>query len=358
VPLTLARLKYLDARGDDFEKQVKHLLEAIERVPIGESKPSESQPLKDPTPQLVQSRDLTQARRWFIGGAIPIDSDIYVERHPDGVIRDLLTSTGGVAVIWGPRQVGKSSMVIRAIARAKANGHPTAFVDFSGMGGANLSQFLYSLTYELSESLNVKPSAAARFLTGKLGPQIGFIKFLEKIPPRSVLVFDEIDYLRMIGELPNFFIALRAFCDSQSAFGSLKTFLLISSYLNPSRFTEGALTSPFNIGLSLRLSNFDLPQCEALLRKCGVKVPEDHVGRIYELTGGQPFLMQTSVRFLLEEGSIEQLEESSLSLHGYFWHHLNFLQRLVHQSPTARRILTRLRLRPTSLVTIEDDHSG
>ena len=37
IPLLLGRLKYLDARGDDLERHIEHLLGALERVEVEQS---------------------------------------------------------------------------------------------------------------------------------------------------------------------------------------------------------------------------------------------------------------------------------------------------------------------------------
>src|SRR3712207_3969487 len=75
-----------------------------------------------------------QAPGFFVtGGTVPLDAASYVERQAD---RDLLTSlfSGEFCFVLNSRQMGKSSLSVRTIARLQEQGVRTAFVDLTKIG--------------------------------------------------------------------------------------------------------------------------------------------------------------------------------------------------------------------------------
>jgi AAA-like domain/TIR domain len=332
IPLTIARLRYLDARSDDFSGQVNRLLRAIDRVAVTEQSPlvvsysSESQYKIEKTP-------------FQVGGALSPDTTVYVEREADRHLQTILTGRFSMCTLWGPRQTGKTSMVVRALSYAKKQGDQIAVIDFSGLGGGSLPQVLYKAAYRIAEQLHREPPAAEPFLSPKLGPERAFRRFLLNCASGIIIAFDEVDYLRSIGELSSFFQMLRALYSEVAIGHRTDISFVVSSFLAPHRFIEDQLTSPFNVGSAISLENFTWDQSRLLFEKGRVQISDDEFELIYAVTGGQPFLVHRSAAIIHSGGSAQEIITSASMPDGPFGMHLQGLQAMIEQSPNGKQTL-------------------
>src|SRR5689334_5753565 len=93
---------------------------------------------------------VSDAGFFFAGGTLPPDALSYVERQAD---RDLLAALrqGDYCYVLNSRQMGKSSLCVRTMARLRAEDIRTAFLDLTKFGGRNLSaeQWYAALLAEL-----------------------------------------------------------------------------------------------------------------------------------------------------------------------------------------------------------------
>jgi hypothetical protein len=62
-------------------------------------------------------------------GALSLDSPLYIERRHDHIVRQQVTRTGSTTLIEGARQMGKTSLMVRALAHARAQ--QCAVIDFN-----------------------------------------------------------------------------------------------------------------------------------------------------------------------------------------------------------------------------------
>src|ERR1041384_3998156 len=94
---------------------------------------------------------------YIIGGTLPADATSYVERTAD---RDLLSSllSGEYCYVLNSRQMGKSSLSVRTIARLREDGVRTAFVDLTRIGAQNVSaeQWYAGLLAETGRALDLR----------------------------------------------------------------------------------------------------------------------------------------------------------------------------------------------------------
>src|SRR5438093_10975654 len=78
--------------------------------------------------------DAPSASQFYVtGGTLPPDASSYIERQAD---RDLLTAlrAGEYCYVLNTRQMGKSSLMIRAAARLRAEGVTVAILELSAFG--------------------------------------------------------------------------------------------------------------------------------------------------------------------------------------------------------------------------------
>lgn len=72
------------------------------------------------------------------GGAMPINSEFYVRRDADELVEQLILRHEGVVLLQGPRQVGKSSLLARALAFARSSKTQVVLTDVQAMGNSQL----------------------------------------------------------------------------------------------------------------------------------------------------------------------------------------------------------------------------
>ena len=172
IPLTLGRLKHLDARGEDFERQVDHLLNGIERVEVEQTErphrqlsSMESQEQKQEGKQGDAAPLREGARLLTLGMPVsPSTDSLYIERSVDLQARRSIEDRE-LLLISGPRRIGKTSLLLRAQAFAASIGRKAAFVDFQMFGAGTSAPELYcSLCLRLAHDLTLQQPVAEEFL--------------------------------------------------------------------------------------------------------------------------------------------------------------------------------------------------
>src|ERR1051325_10957027 len=94
---------------------------------------------------------------YITGGTLPPDAPSYGERQPDRALLDALRA-GEYCYVLNSRQMGKSSLCVRTIARLRDQGVRTAFLDLTKFGGRNLTaeQWYAALLAELGRELALR----------------------------------------------------------------------------------------------------------------------------------------------------------------------------------------------------------
>src|SRR5471030_564313 len=102
----------------------------------------------------------SSATFFVAGGTVPPGSPSYVERVADRELYEYLKS-GDYAFVLNSRQMGKSSLAVRTIARLAADGIECAFVDLTRLGGATVTpdQWYSGLLVETGRAFGVRADA-------------------------------------------------------------------------------------------------------------------------------------------------------------------------------------------------------
>src|SRR5262245_50733667 len=106
--------------------------------------------------------DTSTSSFYVTGGTLRHDARSYVERQAD---RDLLAAlqVGEYCYVLNARQMGKSSLCVRAIDRLRCEGVRTVFLDLTKFGGRNLTaeQWYAALLAELGRELGLRAECLA-----------------------------------------------------------------------------------------------------------------------------------------------------------------------------------------------------
>jgi outer membrane lipoprotein-sorting protein len=286
---------------------------------------------------------------YVVGGTLRADAPSYIERRAD---RDLLDGLlrGDFCYVLTPRQMGKSSLMVRTAQRLRARGVAVAALDLTAIG-QNLrpEQWYDGLLLGLGRQLNLEEHLERFWQAhGRLGPCQRFFLALQEVvlpalgsPPRSltasadgappagatdggdppsglVIFVDEIDTVRSLPfSTDEFFAAIRECYNRRShqpAFQHL-TFCLLG-VATPTDLVNDPKTTPFNIGRRIELHDFTEPEAaplaaglQALSRVPDAPdptAPRHVLRRVLYWTGGHPYLTQRLCRAAAEAAAAQR----------------------------------------------------
>jgi WD40 repeat protein len=245
------------------------------------------------------------SRFYIAGGTLPAHAPSYIERDADHALLDALC-TGEYCYVLDTRQVGKSSLMVRAASCLRERGVRVAIVDLTQVGQvASDESWYYGLLLIVAEQLRLLPEMEA-FWKSRIGlpPLQRWMEALRSValadPVQGPLVvfIDEIDYLVGLN-LPadEFFAGIRSCYNRRIEYEPLRhlTFCLLGSS-TPDRLIRDPRKTPFNIGRRIELCDFRIESREAVKLAQGMS-SEGRDGvvllqRVFWWTGGHPYLTQ------------------------------------------------------------------
>ncbi len=246
------------------------------------------------------------------GGTVPLDSRSYVQRSADAALFEAL-STGRFCYVLNSRQMGKSSLCVRTMARLQAAGARTAFVDLTKIGGRNVTpdQWYAGLVVEVGRALGLRTEMLRNWQDeSALSPMQRFFSALrdvalDTIESRVVIFIDEIDATRSLSFSANEFFAGIRECYNRRvhdpAYARL-TFCLLGVAV-PGDLIADPTTTPFNIGERVVLADFTEGEAAALAAGLG-QGRDEVLQRILHWTHGHPFLTQSLASTAASRGDV------------------------------------------------------
>lgn len=244
------------------------------------------------------------------GGTLPPSAPSYVERAADRALLEALAS-GRYAYVLNARQMGKSSLCVRTIARLEERGTRTAFVDLTRIGGRNVTaeQWYAGLLGEIGRGLGDRATLLSHWKAHpELGPMQRFFGALREATLASespVVVFiDEIDATRSLPfSTDEFFAGIRECFNRRTQDPAMArlAFCLIGVAIPADLMSDAKLT-PFNVGERIVLRDFSAAEAAALAAGLG-SGGEAMMARIHHWTAGHPFLIQSLGRRAAEVGA-------------------------------------------------------
>ncbi len=266
-------------------------------------------------------------------GAVKLQSPFYIRRDCDEKMERQVQSEGSTITIRAGRQMGKTSLLVRAAHFAKTEGRRIVYVDFQQIKPEfrnSLDNLLRYLADEITLRLKLDDAQLNKIWDSSRGGPDKFSRFMESVVLTDqkplFLAMDEADQLMDADYKTDFFALVRAW-DSRRAFdeawAKLSLAMVISSH--PHLLIDDYRQSPFNVGLRIQLEDFDAAQVGRLNELHNTPLKTEEIPEMMELLGGHPFLTRQAFYTLLDEKlTWSELSKNAIGERSPFSGHLHF----------------------------------
>ncbi|KOP24458.1 hypothetical protein AMR41_20195 [Hapalosiphon sp. MRB220] len=286
-------------------------------------------------------------------GPVPLDSPLYIERPPiEKLVYQEITQPGCVIRIRSPRDMGKSSLVLRLLAFAQKQRYHTVKLDcheIDSLCMIDLNHFFRFFCWRVAKELDINPNIDTYWdeeMGRKLSCSFYFKNYLLKqIKHPVVLVLEQADRFAEYAELAQeFFTLLRSWHEEGRRDPIWQRLRIVVVYSTEVCASLDINSSPFNIGLPLRLPEFTEEQVRELAKRHGLDWSYgNEVTRLISLIGGHPALVRISLYYLCSQKmTLEQLIQEAIANGGIYRHHLWRHWTTLQEQPSLMKTYTKI----------------
>jgi AAA-like domain len=269
----------------------------------------------------------------YPNGAVPLGSPFYLERAPleEQVYQEIM-KPGALVRIKAPREMGKTSLLLRTLDFAKRLGYRTVILNLEQVDQAilgDLNQFLRWLCANAARQLQLKPKLD-EYWDEDLGSKISCTSYiqdylLEGISTPLVLALDEVNQVFEHPQVAKDFLPLlRSWYEEAKTLPIWQKLRLIVVHSTEIYVPLQLNQSPFNVGLPIQLNSFSKKEVQKLAQCYGLDWENGEEARqLMDIVGGHPALVHIAL-YHLSRGDIAlaQLLETASTSTGIYSHHL------------------------------------
>ena len=270
---------------------------------------------------------MSSTRIFTVGGTVQAGGGLYIPRVADEELIELCRK-GIFAYVLTPRQMGKSSLMVRTANQLGTEGTRTVIIDLTQIGvEVSAEEWYGGILAIIEDRLELDADVFDWWESHKdLSVTQRLSTFFEEVvlahtDGKVVIFIDEIDTTLGIPFTDDFFAAIRFIYNARAvtpAFNRL-SFVLIG-VATPGDLINDAKRTPFNIGTRVDLTDFSLDEARPFA--AGLGLPEKLASSVLEWTlkwtSGHPYLTQRLCRAVVEEdredwteGDLDKLVEAT-----------------------------------------------
>jgi len=265
-------------------------------------------------------------------GLVPLDSRFYIERSPiESDCYETVTRLGSLIRIKAPKQMGKTSLLVRTLAHAKSQGFQPVRLSFQTADQttfASLDEFLQWFCASVTEDLD-REDRLADYWKGARGIVRSAQRYFEKyllaqLDRPLVLGLDDVDVVFEHEAIATDFFGMLRFWHEEGKSSPLWQKLhLIIVHSKEVYIPLDINRSPFNVGLPVELRELNAPEIETLIARHQLSFTPGQTHQLMELVGGHPYLLRAALYQLRRDRTtLDQLLQAAPTDSGLYSDHL------------------------------------
>ena len=269
----------------------------------------------------------------YPSGSVPLDSPFYLKRSSfeEQICREI-KKPGALIRIKAPREMGKTSLLLRILDYASQLGYHTISLNLEQVDQAILSdsnQFLRWLCANIAHQLQRKPMLD-KYWDEDLGSKISCTLYfqdylLELIDTSLILALDEVNQIIEHPQVARDFLPLlRSWYEEAKRLPIWQKLRLLVVHSTEIYVPLELNQSPFNVGLPILLESFSQEEVQQLAKCYGFDWGDGgEVRKLMAMVGGHPALVNLALYHLSRgEITVSQLLETAPTTTGIYHNHL------------------------------------
>ena len=286
-----------------------------------------------------------------VGGAVPLDSEFYINRSTDDEMMTAVSRRDSVVLIKGARQMGKTSLLARGLKFARENGVQSISTDLQKF---NVDDFrdVGRIYRTMAESLadQITPALdAGEHWDERRGPNSNLERFVRECARHGPLFWglDEVDRLFSTPYSSDVFGLIRSWHNERALdpTGPLANLTIAIAYATEAHLLIADVNqSPFNVGTRLVLEDFTPLQVAELNRRHQHCIKsDDELRRFYRLVGGHPYLVRRGLVELMHgKTAFDAFETHASRDDAFYGDHLRRILVVLGRDPKLTEAMRRV----------------
>ncbi|RUT06488.1 hypothetical protein DSM106972_027450 [Dulcicalothrix desertica PCC 7102] len=310
------------------KKNCRALLESYATTQTASQKRPLRQNLAEPLPDVNQN-----TLPCYPSGSVPLDSPFYLERSLlEEEIYQEIGKPGALIRIKAPREMGKTSLLLRVLDYANRQGYHTISLNCEQVEQAilsDLNQLLRWLCANITRQLQLQPMLD-EYWDEDMGNKISCTLYLqeyllESINTPLVLALDEVNYIFEHSQVAKDFLPLlRSWYEEAKRLPIWQKLRLLVVHSTEIYVPLELNQSPFNVGLPIQLDCFTQQEVQQLAQRYKLDwVDGEEARQLMAMVEGHPALVHLALYHLSRKQiTVSQLLENAPTEGGIYSHHL------------------------------------
>ncbi|OZH53554.1 hypothetical protein AFK68_16835 [Hydrocoleum sp. CS-953] len=275
------------------------------------------------------------------------EKTIYIERQPiESICDETILEAGSLIRIKAPQKMGKTWLTNRILEQGKKHNYQTASInllDADTTDFQDLDKFLSWFCRCVGRELNVPKEILHESWdeedSSKINCKIYFEEcLLPKVTEALVLCIDNIDLIFPHPIAEDFLPLLRSWHETAKRKNIWKKLRLVVVHSTEVYIPLDINGSPFNVGKSIELPEFNLQQVRQLTEIYELNLQAEQVTQLTDLVGGHPFLLDQAFSDLknYQNSTLSELLEKAATNAGIYRIHLQKLLSTLEAHPELK----------------------
>lgn len=279
----------------------------------------------------------------YPNGSVPVNSLFYIQNPAiEAQVYQEIRKPGALVRIKAPREMGKTSLLLRALHDAGQQGYHTVSLNMEQIDLAilsDLNRFLRWLCANIALQLQLEPKLD-EYWDEDIGSKVSCSMYLrsyvlEQIDSPLILALDEVNQMFEHPQVAKDVLPmLRSWHEEAKRLPVWQKLRLMVVHSTEIYVPLQLNQSPFNVGLPVQLDNFSIEQVQQLAQRYKLNWTDgQEASQLMALVGGHPALVHIALYHLSRGEVMGQLLQSAHTSTGIYRHHLQRHWATLQQQP-------------------------